>query len=409
MNSVDHIVLEWVDRLLIRLGCPHEMANPLDRILLLVLIILVALLVDYTIRNILLRLIRKIVVKTKALWDDILFDTHVLRRLCNIITPVLIYILLPIAFPAGEEQAIGLQRLLSKGVEIWMIINILRFVNALLKALYELADHRQEWQGRPIKGLMQTGQVIAVAIAVILIVSILINRSPAILLTGLGASAAVMMLIFKDSILGLVAGVQLSANNMLKVGDWISMPKHGIDGEVEEVALTIVKVRQWDKTLAMLPPYLLISESFSNWAGMREAGGRRIKRSLNFDMASIRFLGEKELSELQADEQLKGRISRIKGESDEGEELTNLDLYMRYMNLYLREHPRVHDDMTLLVRQLQPTQWGLPVEFYCFSKNTNWAPYENLQSEIISYATALAQRFGLRVFQYPLSQDLMHQ
>ncbi len=409
MNSIDNIVLEWMDRLLIRLGCPHEMANPLDRILLLILIILVALLVDFTIRNILLRLIRKIVIKTKALWDDILFNTHVLRRMCNIITPVLIYILLPIAFPAGEEQALGLQHLLSRGVEIWMIINILRFVNALLNALYELADHRQEWQGRPIKGLMQTGQVIAVSIAAILIVSILINRSPAILLTGLGASAAVMMLIFKDSILGLVAGVQLSANNMLKVGDWISMPKHGIDGEVEEVALTIVKVRQWDKTLAMLPPYLLISESFSNWAGMREAGGRRIKRSLNFDMSTIRFWGSEELSDLQADEQLKARLGRIKGESDEGEELTNLDLYMRYMNLYLREHPRIHDDMTLLVRQLQPTQWGLPVEFYCFSKNTNWAPYENLQSEIISYATALAQRFGLRVFQYPLSQDITHQ
>lgn len=406
MKNLDNIILEWIDRLLMSLGCSAETVGRCDRTIILILIILVALLVDYSIRNLILRLIRKIVVKTKALWDDILFNTHVLRRMCNIITPVLIYVFLPIAFPPDESSSEGIHLFLSKGVEIWMIINFLRFINSLLRALYELADHRAEWQGRPIKGLMQTGQVIAMAVAVILIISILINRSPAILLTGIGASAAVMMLIFKDSILGLVAGVQLAANNMLKVGDWISMPKYGVDGMVEEVALTIVKVRQWDKTIAMLPPYLLISESFSNWAGMRESGGRRIKRSLNFDMTSIHFTTPEEIARLQANEMIAERMQRVATASEEGCELTNLDLYMRYMNLYLVEHPRVHSDMTLLVRQLQPTQWGLPVEFYCFSNNVNWAPYEELQSEVISHATALADCFGLRIFQYPLSQDM---
>ena len=406
MERFDTILLNGIDRLLVNCGCAQEGIDRYDRLVVFLLIILFALLVDFTVRTLILRVVRKLVVKTKALWDDILFNTHVLKRMCNIITPLLIYILLPIAFSPSEVRSQELYELLAKGIEIWMIINILRFINSLLKALYELADHRAEWQGRPIKGLMQTGQVIALVIASILIISILINRSPAILLTGIGASAAVMMLIFKDSILGLVAGVQLSVNNMLKVGDWISMPKHGIDGMVEEVALTIVKVRQWDKTLAMLPPYLLISESFSNWAGMREAGGRRIKRSINFDMTSIEFVNEEFITRLQGDEAIAERMGRLALRSEEGEALTNLDLYMRYINLYLSEHPRVHDQMILLVRQLQPTQWGLPVELYCFSSDVNWIPYENLQSEIISHATALAPHFGLRVFQYPLSQDL---
>lgn len=406
MERFDTILLNGIDRLLVNCGWSQEGIDRYDRLVIFLLIILFSLLVDFTIRTLILRVVRKVVVKTKALWDDILFNTHVLKRMCNIITPLLIYILLPIAFSPEGELSQEFYDLFSKGVEIWMIVNILRFINSLLKALYELADHRAEWQGRPIKGLMQTGQVIALVISLILVISILIDRSPAILLTGIGASAAVMMLIFKDSILGLVAGVQLSVNNMLKVGDWITMPKYGIDGRVEEVALTIVKVRQWDKTLAMLPPYLLISEAFCNWAGMQETGGRRIKRSINFDMTSIEFTTEELITRLQHDEAIAERMGRLSLRSEEGERLTNLDLYMRYINLYLSEHPRIHTGLILLVRQLQPTQWGLPVELYCFSTDVNWIPYENLQSEVISYATALAPRFGLRVFQYPLSQDL---
>ncbi len=403
MNGLDHIVQEWMDRILTGLGCSNDLADSADRWIILLFIILLAILVDMIFRQVLLRVIRQIVSKTKVSWDDIIFEDIVMRRLCNIVTPILIYTLLPIAFPPTENGSIELHTLLKRLVEIYLTVTVLRFVNSFLRAIFELAERRPEWQGKPIKGLMQTGQVIASFIAAILIISILINRSPAILLTGIGASAAVMMLIFKDSILGLVAGVQLSANNMLKVGDWISMPSRGVDGVVEEVALTIVKVRGWDNTLQMLPPYLLISESFDNWQAMRDSGGRRIKRSVNIDLTSITFVSPELESRLREGKQTAELMQLVESQTAEGCPITNLDLFIRYMNRYLEQHPRVSHDLLVLVRQLQPTQWGLPVEFYCFSANVNWAPYEQLQAEIISHVAALAPLFDLRLFQYPLT------
>jgi miniconductance mechanosensitive channel len=253
---------------------------------------------------------------------------------------------------------------------------------------------------------MQTGQVIVIGIGAILIISILINKSPALLLTGLGASAAVLMLIFKDSILGLVAGVQLSANNMLKVGDWISLPQRKVDGEVEEVSLTTIKVRAWDKTLQTLPPYILISEPFDNWQAMRLSGGRRIKRSLNIDMTSIKFANEEFISKLRNNDICRSLVEPISTKSAENEMLTNLDLFMRGINDYLSKHPRVNKNMIVMVRQLQPTEWGLPIEIYCFSADVNWIPYENLQSEIISYVVAVAPHFDLRIYQAPSGLDI---
>lgn len=406
MNGLDRIVEGWIDKLLTALGCSSDLADSADRWIILLLIILLAVVTDLLVRHIVLRVVRKIVSKTKASWDDIIFEDIVMRRLCNIVTPILIYTLLPIAFSPADSGSEELHTLLTRAVEIYLIIAILRFVNSFLRALFELLEHRPEWQGKPIKGLMQTGQVIASCIAAILIISILINRSPTILLTGIGASAAVMMLIFKDSILGLVAGVQLSVNNMLKVGDWISMPSRGVDGVVEEVALTIVKVRGWDNTLQMLPPYVLISESFDNWQAMRESGGRRIKRSVNFDLTSISFLKPELKERLRKGEQTAEVMQLVESQTAEGKPITNLDLFIRYMNRYLEQHPRVSHNLLILVRQLQPTQWGLPVEFYCFSSNVNWIPYEQLQAEIISHVAALAPLFDLRLFQYPLSQDV---
>ncbi|MBR6560754.1 MAG: mechanosensitive ion channel, partial [Alistipes sp.] len=326
--------------------------------------------------------------------------------LCNFVTPTIIYILLPIAFSSTDGSNDGMHLILERGVEVWMVVACIRFVNVLLKVLFDIAEQHPAWQGKPIKGLLQTGQGIVMGIGAILIVSILIDKSPTLLLTGLGASAAVLMLVFKDSILGLVAGVQLAANNMLKVGDWISMPSRGIDGEVEEVSLTTIKVRGWDKTLQTLPPYLLISEPFQNWQAMRSSGGRRIKRSLNVDMNSIRFADEAYIEQLRSNEHSRALIEDIATQSDEGDNLTNLDLFMRAVNNYLLHHPRVNPNMTIMVRQLQPSEWGLPIEMYCFSANVNWVPYENLQTEIISYVVAAAPLFGLRMYQAPSGMDL---
>ena len=193
---------------------------------------------------------------------------------------------------------------------------------------------------------------------------------------------------------------------MLKVGDWISIPQRGVDGEVEEVTLTTIKVRGWDKTLQMLPPYILISESFSNWQAMRSSGGRRIKRSLNIDMTSIQFADQIFIDKICENSVARAFIQQISFKSAEGEVLTNLDLFMRSINHYLTHHPRVNSNMTLMVRQLQPSEWGLPIEIYCFSANVNWIPYENLQTEIISYIVALAPLFNLKIYQAPSSLDL---
>ncbi len=406
MEAISYFFHTLVERLLMMTSLSHTTIDKLERWVILLIIILFALAVDAVIRIGVARILQQIVSRTKATWDDHIFNKNVIKRLCNFVTPTIIYILLPIAFSSTDGSNDGMHLILERGVEVWMVVACIRFVNVLLKVLFDIAEQHPAWQGKPIKGLLQTGQGIVMGIGAILIVSILIDKSPTLLLTGLGASAAVLMLIFKDSILGLVAGVQLAANNMLKVGDWISMPSRGIDGEVEEVSLTTIKVRGWDKTLQTLPPYLLISEPFQNWQAMRSSGGRRIKRSLNVDMNSIRFADEAYIEQLRSNEQSRALIEDIATQSDEGETLTNLDLFMRAVNNYLLHHPRVNPNMTIMVRQLQPSEWGLPIEMYCFSANVNWVPYENLQTEIISYVVAAAPLFGLRMYQAPSGRDL---
>lgn len=405
MEAISILFRDWVEAVLLQTGLSSELSSTFNRWIILLIIILFALLVDTAIRIGVSRLLQKIVSRTKATWDDYIFDKKVIKRLCNFITPTIIYILLPIAFSSAEGND-GMYTILKRGVEIYMVIACIGFINTLLKVCFKIAEQHPAWQGKPIKGLMQTAQGIVIGIGLILVVSILIDKSPTLLLTGLGASAAVLMLIFKDSILGLVAGVQLSANNMLKVGDWISLPKRGVDGEVEEVSLTTIKVRAWDKTLQMLPPYLLISEPFDNWQAMRSAGGRRIKRSLNVDMTTIKLADSAFIDTLRQSDISRNLIEPIQTQSAEGGTLTNLDLFMRAVNNYLLHHPRVNPNMTVMVRQLQPSQWGLPIEIYCFSADVNWVPYENLQTEIISYVVAVAPLFGLRMYQAPSSADL---
>ena len=405
MEAISQFFRDWVERILSLTPLSSETVGALNRWIILLIIILFALLVDIIIRMGVFRILQQIASRTKATWDDYIFDKKVIKNLCNFVTPTIIYILLPIAFSTTDGHNDGMHIILERGVEIYMVIACIRFVNVLLKILFEYAEQQPEWQGKPIKGLMQTGQGIVIGIGTILIISILIDKSPTLLLTGLGASAAVLMLIFKDSILGLVAGVQLSANNMLKVGDWITIPNHGVDGEVEEVSLTTIKVRGWDKTLYTLPPYMLISESFQNWQAMRSSGGRRIKRSLNVDMNSIKFATTSFINELKNNEMSSSLIKEISTQSDEGSTLTNLDLFMRAINNYLLHHPRVNPNMTIMVRQLQPSEWGLPIEIYCFSADVNWIPYENLQTEIISYVVATASLFDLRMYQAPSGLD----
>lgn len=400
----ENIKTEIYERLL-KWGLSTHTAEVLDGAVVIIYLLLLVLVINLLFRWGVIRTTNWIVSHTKVEWDNILFGDKVLKRLCGIVTPMVINIMLPIAISALNIGSEWLISVLQKGVEIYVVIAFALFMNTLFKAVFSIMVHRPAWQGKPLDGLLQIVQVVIALVAGILIIAIIIERSPAGLLTGLGASAAVISFIFKDTLLGLVAGVQLSANNMLKVGDWIEMPSRGIDGTVIEVSLTTIKVRSWDNTIQTIAPYLLISEPFSNWQAMRDTGGRRVKRSLNIDMNTVQLMDEERLARLKEDRAISNLLANIKTTTDEGEEVTNVDLYMRVVNRYIDLHPRVNHTMIAMVRQLQPTEWGLPIELYFFSADVNWVPYEHLQAEVISRIIALAPHFGIRLYQAPSGQD----
>ena len=414
---MEPVVDEWMYGVLRELGFSVETADVWDRWVVLGFIVAIAFVSDFVCRQLLLRVVKRIVARTKATWDDILFEDRVLRRLCHIVPPVLIYFLLPLAFPPES----GMVAFVLKLLLIYVIAVVLRFVNAFLKALHDVADQKEELQGKPLKGLMQTGQVIAFFVCIILIISILIDKSPARLLAGLGASAAILMLVFKDSIMGLVSGIQLTANDMMHVGDWISMSKYGVNGRVTEVTLNTVKVRNWDNTIVTVPPYLLISDSFQNWRPMQDSGGRRVMRSVNIDMNSVRFCTPEMLDRFRKIRLLKDYIDeteRLIAESNEqagvendpepvnGLHQTNLGVFRAYLERYLRSLAGINQEMMLMVRQLQPTEKGLPVELYFFSKVTEWTVYEKVQADVFDHVLAVIPEFGLRVFQNPAGSDV---
>ena len=368
--------------------------SALARPIAIVLILLFSWLLDLLCRKIIIPAVKKVVDKTKADWDDILFSNAVVGRLCHIVPAAVINGLLPLAF--FDKPLIF--SALTKVTEIYLIIAILRFLLSLVRSLYLISENKGADRNRPMKGVFQMIQVIVICVGVILVFSVLFGKSPVDLLVGLGAAATVLMLIFKDTIVGLVSGVQLSANDMLRKGDWIAMPKHGVDGRVEEVNLTTVKVRNWDKTIYTIPPYTLVSESFQNWRGMEaDSQGRRVKRHLKLDMNSVRFCTPDELRKYRKE----GLVSDEEMQSG----VANSMVFRRYLMRYLGSLPTVNSDMTLMVRQLQPTEYGLPIELYFFTASKVWAKHETDQADIFDYIIAVLPKFGLRVFQSPSGAD----
>ena len=409
-------IVQQINEGLQALGFSQSLAGQLDQFIAFLGVLLVAYLADTVCRKILLKVVSRLVKQTKATWDDIVFDRKVMVHLSRMVAPILIYILLPLAFSDAESATLAL---ILRFCLIFIIIMFLSFISSLLAAVYTVYSEKEQFRDRPLKGLLQTVQVILYFVGGIIVVSILIDRSPGVLLTGLGASAAVLMLVFKDSIMGFVSGVQLSANNMLKVGDWITMPKYGADGDVIEVSLNTVKVRNFDKTITTIPPYLLVSDSFQNWRGMQESGGRRIKRSINIDMNSVRFCTPEMLAKYRKIQLLANYVEQteqvIKEYNEEhhidnsilvnGRRQTNLGVFRAYLNCCLKSHPGVNHDMTCMVRQLQPTDHGIPLELYFFSATTSWIPYEDLQSDVFDHLLAIISEFDLHVFQSPSGED----
>jgi miniconductance mechanosensitive channel len=405
INLFDDSIRIKIYNLLVEWGIGESFASVLDGIIVLIYLALVIVIINLALRWGVMRGLQWLVSKTRVWWDDLLFDSKVLRHLCGIVSPVIINMMMPLVITSLDIRPQWMIESLYKGVDIYVIIACLKFINTLFKTTFAIIEHRPAWHGKPIKGLLETLQVVLVIVGTILIIAVVIDKSPTGLLAGLGASAAVISFIFKDSLMGLMAGVQLSANNMLKVGDWIEMPSRGIDGVVVEVNLTTIKISSWNNTLQTIPPYLLVSEPFDNWQAMRDSGGRRVKRHINVDMTSVRFADDKLIDSLRAHQATSNLMSTIETTLPEGGVLTNLDLYMRVISRYLEVHPRINHKMISMVRQLQPTEWGVPVELYFFSSDVNWIPYEHLQTEIMSHIVAFAPLFDVRIYQAPTSLD----
>jgi miniconductance mechanosensitive channel len=360
--------------------------------------------------------IGRLIRKSPPLWDDILHRRGVIRHLLKLLPGFLVLGLTEAWLPPGGTAS-HLMRLAS---HIWLLVSGLLSLFALLDSIDECYSARPYARHMPLRGFIQGVKMVALSIVLILTVALLMGKSPALLVSGLGAMTAVLMLIFKDPILGLVAGVQLSANRMLAVGDWLEMPKYQADGDVIDITLTTVKVQNWDKTITTVPTYALISDSFKNWRGMQEAGGRRIKRSLYIDSRSVRFLTEDDLARLRKAQLLTHYIDRKLEEIERsnreqsidpsspvnGRRLTNVGTFRAYLQAYLRAHPGIHPEMLSMVRQLQPTPQGLPLEIYAFTRTTSWADYEGIQADIFDHVLAVVPEFGLRIFQLPSGDDL---
>lgn len=410
MDKVTGIIKDF----LLSWGFNQSWADDLTSGVILVGILAIAFLGDAICRHVILTVVARLVKKTKATWDDVVFDRKVMVHISRLVAPIILYILLPLAITNP-----GLLSFVQRICMIYIIAIFLRFISSLLTAIFNVYSEREQFRDRPLKGLLQTIQVILFFVGGIVIVSILIDKSPMVLLTGLGASAAVLMLVFKDSIMGFVSGIQLSANNMLRVGDWIEMPKYGADGSVIEVTLNTVKVRNWDNTITTIPPYALVSDSFQNWRGMQESGGRRVKRSINIDMNSVKFCTPEMLAKYRKIRILKDYVEDtekvIENYNEEhgidnsvlvnGRRQTNLGVFRAYLTNYLKNLPAVNQNLTCMVRQLQPTDKGIPLELYFFSAIKDWMPYEGVQADVFDHVLAVIPEFDLHVFQNPTGDD----
>ncbi|MCC4265836.1 mechanosensitive ion channel family protein [Oceanimonas baumannii] len=382
----------------------------------LALIVIISLGIHFVLHRVVLRWVEGRTRGTQRIWRQAFFERKLFGRLALTLQGIIIYI------QAGLWLADDTLLLpaIQMAANMWILLYSLLSLYSLLDALLDISRQRPAMRAFPLRGIFQSVKLMASIFIGLLIVSTLIGKSPVILLSGLGAMTAVLMLVFKDPILGLVAGIQLSANDMLAVGDWLEMGRYGADGEVIDIGLTTVKVQNWDHTITTIPTYALISDSFKNWRGMSESGGRRIKRSIRLDADSVRFLHEDDIHRLQKSRLLDGylnekiqEINRYNRETPadmsslvNGRRLTNLGTFRAYLAALLRQHPHIHQRMTLMVRQLEASSEGIPIEIYAFTNTTRWVEYEGIQSDIFDHIFAVLPEFDLRVHQTPTGFDM---
>ncbi len=375
---------------------------------------IVAAIAYFVAKTFVVSLVKRIVVRSKNSWDDEILNSRLLTFVSLIVPTIIIWKVGAKAFTSAEHASV-----IDAGGNVVMILLAFLSINSALNVCERIYRRYEISKKFPVKGFIQVVKIVMAICGTVFIISSIIDKSPLALFTGLGAMSAVLMFIFKDSILGLVAGVQLSANRMVARGDWIEVPKFGADGEVLEVALTTVKVRNWDKTITTLPTYALISDSFKNWRGMSASGVRRIMRSITLDMQTIKFVDAAMMGRLKSikllDEYLEGKEQELNSWNDEQEVdpqdltnarvLTNVGTFRAYIAAYLKNHPKISQTETLLVRQLQPSQYGLPIQIYVFSNDNRWIEFEGVQSDIFDHLLSVMAEFDLSVYQRPTGRD----
>lgn len=394
---------------LINQGIAENLAIILQSAIAVVIVLILAWLSDVISRKVLITVITKLVRRTKTHWDDILLERKVFNKISHFAPAIIINL------SAGMISHEATGQHIQNATQIYMIVLTVMLIDSFFSAANDIYNTLPVSKTRPIKGYIQIVKIFFYIMGAISIIGIITHKEITVVLGTMGAFVAVLILVFKDTILGFVASIQLSANKMVNIGDWISMPSKNADGTVIDISLNTVKVQNWDKTISTIPTYTLVSESFNNWKGMEESGGRRIKRHLNIDVKSIHFLNDEEIEMAEKVKLISSYIAEKKAEIKQAnpeneipvnqKRITNIGTFRKYIEAYLQNHPKIHNDMTFLVRQLQPSEKGLPIEIYVFSNDQEWANYEAIQSDIFDHILAIVPEFNLKVFQNPTGDD----
>ena len=401
--------MKYVQNWLIEMEFAPVLAKYLSMTLMILFIGLICILANFISKKVVIRLITHYVTNSKFPRASMVLKRKVFDKLSHIVPAIIIYYF--------SSTLPGYQMIIEKAAVTYIIVVGLMVFQALLTTVNDIYQTYEISKTKPIKGYIQVVNIIVLTLGGLLVISNLMGESPLILLSGIGALSAVLMLVFKDSLLGLVAGIQLAANDMVRVGDWIEMPKYGADGNIIDISLNTVMVQNFDKTITSVPSYALISDSFINWRGMESSGGRRIKRSILLDTSSISFCSGTMLEKCKQIHYLKDYVTNKEREISEyntrfemyeenkvnGRSLTNIGMFRAYIHHYLKCHPSINQDMTLLVRQLPPSEHGLPIEIYAFTKDIRWEVHESIQSDIFDHLLAVASEFELKVFQIHLA------
>ncbi|WP_303071067.1 mechanosensitive ion channel family protein [Bacteroides nordii] len=381
----------WMNKILIGWGVDPKIANTFDEAIIAVLMICIAVGLDYLCQSIFVGGMKKYTKHSPHVWNTLLMKRRVFHNLIHTIPGILIYALLPMAFVRGKELLLISQKICA----IYIIMSLLLALNGVLLMILDVYTEKATAKNRPMKGFIQVLQVLLFFVGGIIMIAILVNKSPASLFAGLGASAAILMLVFKDTILGFVAGIQLSANDMVRLGDWITLPSGNANGVVQEITLNTVKIQNFDNTISTVPPYSLVSNPFQNWRGMVESGGRRVMKNITLDLTTLKFCTLEMLDNFRKEIPLLADY-----QPEEGVIPTNSQVYRVYIERYLCSLPVVNQDLDLIISQKEATEYGVPIQVYFFSRNKIWKEYERIQSDIFDHLLAMVPKFELKVYQY---------